>query len=65
MEIGMGMRIVIIVGLFLMLGFNNIKYALAEIGTASSYGPPYTRKFMLYISNLNLYIHLHIIQIND
>ncbi|KAJ9559256.1 hypothetical protein OSB04_013870 [Centaurea solstitialis] len=42
MEMGMRMSMVIIVGLFLMLGFNNIKYALADIGTASSYEPPYT-----------------------
>ncbi|KVH99794.1 EG45-like domain containing protein [Cynara cardunculus var. scolymus] len=42
MGMGMGMGMVVTVCLFLMLGFNNIKYGLADIGTASSYQPPYT-----------------------
>ncbi|KAL7618702.1 hypothetical protein Lser_V15G01671 [Lactuca serriola] len=37
------MEIGIIVSLFLLLlGFSNNKCCLGEIGTASSYGPPYT-----------------------
>lgn len=44
------MGIGVIVNLFLLLIFNNIKCGLSEIGTASSYEPPYTRKFK-YDSN--------------
>ncbi|KAI3737920.1 hypothetical protein L2E82_27936 [Cichorium intybus] len=32
----------VIVCLFILLGFNNMKCSLGEIGTASSYEPPYT-----------------------
>ncbi|KAI3677348.1 hypothetical protein L1987_86973 [Smallanthus sonchifolius] len=36
-------RVVIIMGLFVFVG---VKYALADVGTATSYDPPYTRKYV-------------------
>lgn len=51
------MEIGIIVSLFLLLlGFSNNKCCLGEIGTASSYGPPYTRKLRLDYQKLNLVV---------